>query len=136
VPPIPAIPIHHGLDVSDFRSALLPASWLVPVISFLEISTSETIAEVSPCDVAPPLCGHVVPIPSSMGLSGTEVASSSIVFIFFPLELFLVAQATICVFFKILLRIFFTILLCAGQTQHGTRVGSIQKSVKVGVEGA
>jgi len=91
VPPIPAVPIHHALDVSDFRSVLLPALWLVPVISFLEINASETIAKVSPCDVALPLCGCVIPIPSSMGLLGAEVASSSIVFIFFPLELFLVA---------------------------------------------
>ena len=33
-PPIPAVPVHYGLDISVLRSALLPASWLVPVISF------------------------------------------------------------------------------------------------------
>jgi len=46
-----------------------------------------------------------------------------------------VPPSSLFVFCKILLRIFFTILLCAGQTQHGMRVGSIQKIVKVGVGG-
>jgi len=96
-------------------------------ISFLESCSSETVTEVSPCDVALPLCSHVVPIPSSMGLLGTKVVSSSIVF---------GSTSYHFLFCKILLRIFFTILLCAGQTQHSTRVGSIQKNVKVEVEGA
>jgi len=43
--------------------------------------------EVSPYDVVLPLCSSIVPIPSYMGLSGTEAASSSIVFIFLLLEL-------------------------------------------------
>jgi len=83
------------------------ASWLVPAVSFLEIRSSETVAEVSPYDVVPPLCGSVFSIPSSMGLLGTKAASSSIVFIFLVLELFLlVAQATIFLFIRFLLESF------------------------------
>jgi len=51
--------------------------------------SSETITKVSPYDVALPLCGCIVPIPSYMGLLGAKVVSLSIVFIFLLLELFL-----------------------------------------------
>jgi len=76
VPPIPAVPVHHRLGVSDFRSALLPALWLVPAISFLEISSSETVAKVSPCDMAPPLCGDVLLV--ALPLSANQTKSQQV----------------------------------------------------------
>jgi len=103
-PPVPTVPVHHGLDVSDFRSVLLPASWLVPGISFLVVHTSDAIAEVSPYNMVPSFCGSAVSIPSVMGLSGADAASLSIAFIFlFFVSFLLVAQATIFLVQEILL---------------------------------
>jgi len=95
-PPVPIVPVHYGLVIPDYRSALLPTLWLVPVTSFLDFHSPDAIAEVSPCDVVPSFCGSTISKPSSLGLLGTDAVSLSMVFILLFLALFLlVAQATI-----------------------------------------
>jgi len=85
---------------------LLPASWLVPAISFLDVHAPDAIAEVSPYDMAPPFCCSATYIPSVMGLLGTDATSLSIAFILLFFALFLLAaQATMFFVQGILLRI-------------------------------